>query len=69
MSILNRPSDGLVSVLVSLVRTSIAIGNASREKLLDIASPVSLNDGQNDQDMAKKTLNRWLELGLFVETW
>ncbi len=68
MSILNRPSDGLVSVLVALVRTSIAVGTVSREKLLDISSPTSLNDGQNDQDMARKTLNRWIELGLFVET-
>jgi len=66
MSILNRPSDGLVSVLVALVRTSMAIGATSRDKLLDIASPTSLNEGKNDQDMATKTLNRWSELGLFV---
>lgn len=66
MSILNRPSDGLVSVLVALVRTSFAIGTASKEKLLDISSPTSLNDGQNNQDMARKTLNRWQELGLFT---
>jgi hypothetical protein len=68
MSILNRPSDGLVSVLVAIVRTSIAVGTTSREKLLDIASPTSLDDGQNNQDMAKKTLNRWQELGLFAPT-
>ncbi len=68
MSILNRPSDGLASVLVSLVRTIVTIGSASKEKLLDIASPTSLNDGQNDQDMARKTLNRWQELGLFAPT-
>lgn len=68
MSILNRTNDGLVSILVALVRTSVAIGASSKEKLLNIVSPNSLNDGQNDQDMARKTLNRWQELGLFAQT-
>jgi len=66
MSILNRPNDGLVSVLVALVRTSFAIGKTSKNKLLNIASPTSLNEGKNDQVMANMTLNRWTELGLFV---
>lgn len=64
MSILNRPSDGLVSVLVALVRTSIVIGTMHKNKLLDVCSPASLGDGK--QDMATKTLNRWIELGLFT---
>ena len=67
MSILNRPGDGLVSVLVALVRTSAMIGSTERDKLLNIVSPKSLNEGKNDQDMAIKTLNRWKELGLFVQ--
>jgi len=66
MSILNRPSDGLVSVLVALVRTSVMLGTMSKNKLLDICSPKSLGDGR--QDMATKTLNRWIELGLFTLT-
>jgi len=63
MSILNRPSDGLVSVLVALVRASVMIGTMPKSKLLDICSPKSLGDGK--QDMATKTTNRWIELGLF----
>ena len=63
MSILNQSSDGLVSVLVALARTSIVIGAMQKKKLLDICSPSSLGDGK--QDKAAKTLNRWIELGLF----
>ena len=63
MSILNRPSDGLVSVLVALVRSSVMLGTMPKSKLLDVCSPKSLGDGK--QDMATKTLNRWIELGLF----
>jgi len=64
MSILNRPSDGLVSVLVALVRSNVLLGTMPRSKLLDVCSPKSLGDGK--QDMATKTLNRWIELGLFT---
>jgi hypothetical protein len=64
VSILNRPSDGLVSVLVALARSSVMLGTMSRSKLLDLCSPKSLGDGK--QDMATKTLNRWIELGLFT---
>lgn len=66
MSILNRPSDGLVSVLVALVRSSVALGTMPKSKLLDLCSPKSLGDGK--QDMTTKTLNRWIELGLFHVT-
>src|SRR6056297_3412192 len=66
MSILNRPSDGLVSVLVALVRSSAMFGTMPKSKLLDLCSPKSLGDGK--QDMATKTLNRWIELRLMVET-
>lgn len=64
MSILNRPSDGLVSVLVALVRSSVMLGTMPKSKLLDVCSPKSLGDGK--QDMATKTLNRWVDLGLFL---
>ncbi len=66
MSILNRPSDGLVSVLVALVRSSVMFGTMPKSKLLDVCCPKTLGDGK--QDMAIKTLNRWTELGLFVVT-
>ncbi len=68
MAILNRESDGLVSILVAIVRASIAIGPTSKTKLLDIVSPLSLDDGMNDQKKARNTLNRWFDLGLFIET-
>jgi hypothetical protein len=68
MAILNRESDGLVSVLVAIVRASIAIGPTSKTKLLDIVSPLSIDDGKNDQKKARNTLNRWFELGLYIET-
>ena len=64
MSILNRPSDGLVSVLIAIVRSSVSLGTMPRSKLLDVCSPKSLGDGK--QEMATKTLNRWIELGLFT---
>jgi hypothetical protein len=64
MSILNRPSDGLVSVLVALVRSSVMLGTMPKGKLIDVCSPKSLGEGK--QDMAIKTLNRWIELGLFT---
>ena len=66
MSILNRPSDGLVSVLVALVRLSVSLGTMPKSKLLDVCSPRSLGDGK--QDMATKTLNSWIDLGLFHVT-
>lgn len=66
MSILNRPSDGLVSVFVAIVRSSVMLGTMPKAKLLDICSPKSLGDGK--QDMATKTLNRWIELGMFILT-
>jgi hypothetical protein len=68
MAILNKESDGLASVLVVLVRASIAIGPTTKAKLMDIVSPLSLDDGKNDQKKARYTLNRWCDLGLFIET-
>jgi hypothetical protein len=66
VSILNRPSDGIVSVLVALVRSSVMLGTMPKSKLLDICCPKTLGDGK--QEMAIKTLNRWTELGLFFVT-
>ena len=62
MSILNRPSDGLFNVLIALTRCLVSQGSLSRQKLLDLCIPKSLDP---KQDMATKTLNRWIELGLF----
>jgi hypothetical protein len=66
MAILNKSSDGLVSVLVAMVRTSVLMGEMPRHKLLDICCPKSLVG--DAQDMGTNTLNRWHELGLFQIT-
>jgi hypothetical protein len=64
MSILNRPSDGLVSVLVALRRTLVTYGSLSEARLLALCAPESVVGEK--RDMAKKTLTRWRQLGLFV---
>jgi hypothetical protein len=64
MSILNRPSDGLLSVLLALRRGLLAYGEQSESSLLDLVSPGSVvPDGR--PELAKKTLTRWKQLGFF----
>jgi hypothetical protein len=68
MSLLNRPSDGLHSVLVATFKLLLMKGKLPRQELLDVIAPATLfadQDEDKKQDMAKKTLNRWLQLGLF----
>jgi hypothetical protein len=68
MSILNRPSDGLPSVLVALVRTLDAEGKMAKQKLIGLCAPKSLFEGRDDsQKMANQTLKRWTQIGLFEE--
>lgn len=64
MSLLNRPSDGLVSVLIALWRTLVTYGSLSEARLLALCAPESVVGEK--RDMAKKTLTRWRQLGLFV---
>jgi hypothetical protein len=64
MSILNRPSDGLLSVLLALRRALIAYGPQSEDRLLALCTPGTVVlDGK--REMAKKTLTRWTQLGVF----
>lgn len=63
MSILNQTNDGLFNVLIALAKCLATIGTCKKEKLLDYCSPLSLSD----QDMAKKTLRRWTQIGFFSE--
>src|SRR5690348_13647215 len=68
MSILNRPSDGLVSVLIALHRAILAFGAQTESDLLELVAPESVvPDGKPKPDLAKKTLARWKQLGFFVE--
>jgi len=62
MSLLNRTNDGLHSVLIAIFKLLLIKGKLPRQELLDLIAPPTL---VADQDMAKKTLNRWVQLGLF----
>ena len=64
MSILNRPSDGLLSVLIALWRAVATYGALSEERLLRLCAPASVVGDK--PDMARKTLTRWQQLGLFT---
>lgn len=64
MSILNRPSDGLLSVLLALRRALLAYGVQRENSLMEIVAPTSVIQ---TPEMAKKTLTRWKQLGFFSE--
>jgi hypothetical protein len=66
MSILNRASDGLLSVLLALRRAILAYGPQSEQDLLELVAPRSVTpDGKSE--MARMTLRRWRQLGFFAE--
>jgi hypothetical protein len=65
MSILNRPSDGLPSVLLALRRALIAYGPLAGDRLLELCAPKS--QALSDLGMARKTLKRWIHLGFFQQ--
>ena len=62
MSVLNQASDGLFNVLIVLVRVLVRLGPRSREDLLR-ACGAEVDDV--DSGHLTRTLNRWIELGLF----
>jgi hypothetical protein len=62
--ILNRASDGLATVLVALRRAVAAYGPQSEDRLLDLCAPTTVVGDK--QDMARKTLTRWTQLGMFI---
>lgn len=63
MSILNRPTDGIYSVLIVIYKFLLVHKQFLRKDLLRLCAPESLPS----QDMFTNTLNRWIELGLFQE--
>lgn len=67
MSILNRPSDGLLSVLLALHRAISAYGPMSEVRLLALCAPPTVVP-EGRPDMAKRTLSRWKQLGFFKDT-
>ena len=65
MSLLNIYNDGLPNILAVLHATVLRAAKPISEKdLLEIISPSSIVEDEGQ--MARKTLNRWTELGLFV---
>lgn len=64
MSILNRPSDGLFNILIAALRCLLVHGAMPRDKLLNVCSPPSAVDGQ---EQAGQTINRWVQLGLLKD--
>jgi hypothetical protein len=62
MGILNRPSDGLFNVLALAYGTLSIKGSLSKEELVSKCAP-----GVVDNTQLSNTLNRWTQLGLFVE--
>ena len=69
MSILNRnPNDGLHSILLVLYQCVLSEGRMPKEKLLAVCDPKTIwGDDEESKRLAKKTLNRWIQLGLFEE--
>jgi len=63
MGILNRPSEGLYSVLIVLIRALQAHGPMPQDRLKALVAPASVTDGEQ----VRQTINRWLSLGLFIE--
>jgi hypothetical protein len=67
MSILNRPSDGLYSILLTLVTALFREKPVSRDKLIRTFGPPPSQDYERRLNLIRGTLNRWIALGLFVE--
>jgi len=80
MGLLNRPSDGQLSVLLAFRRALLLRGPLPRQELLDLCAPRALwsstqasgDDKKDDaskkeQQQARVTLTRWLEIGFFVQ--
>jgi hypothetical protein len=64
MSLLNRTSDGLLSVLLALHRGIVACGPQSEAALLELVAPSSVVP-EGKPDMARRTLTRWRQFGFF----
>jgi hypothetical protein len=64
MSLLNRPSDGIHSVLTVIFKLLLAERRIERDQLVALCAP----QGSVNDEKTRQTLNRWLELGLFQET-
>lgn len=64
MSLLNKASDGIATVLIAIYRTLSVYGPQTEDDLIALVAPPNLL-GDGKADMVKKTLNRWELLGFF----
>lgn len=80
MGLLNRASDGQLSVLLALRRALLHRGPLPKQELLDLCAPKTLwssaqstsedkrdESSKKEQQQAKATLTRWLEIGFFSQ--
>jgi len=68
MTVLNLTSDGLPGVLLVLHHTVLATSKPiTRADLLEAVAPSAALKEADAGKMARVTLNRWIELGLFQE--
>lgn len=66
MSLLNRPSHGFHSNLVAIYKLLLLEKKLSRDKIKALCSPPTAIDSNYLGDTIK-SLNKWTQLGLFVE--
>jgi hypothetical protein len=64
MSLLNRPSDGMHSVLVVIHNLIIQEGSLPFQQIVELCSP----EGCGDPAQVRQTLNTWIEFGLFTKS-
>ena len=64
MSVLNGPSDGILSTLVVCCKCLLTWGEMTRERLLGLCAPASV---VKDQSYVNNTIKRWVELGFLAE--
>ena len=64
MSLLNRPSDGMHSVLVVIHNLIVQEGSLPFQQIVELCSP----EGCGDPAQVRQTLNTWIEFGLFTKS-
>jgi hypothetical protein len=64
MSILNKASDGLLTVLLAVYRTIVAIGPLEESRIMSLCAPPSV---VGDPKQLRETLTRWKQVGVLEE--
>lgn len=64
MSLLNRASDGMYSVLIAINNLLIQEGSLPIQQIIDLCAP----EGCGDATQVRQTLNTWVKLGFFSKS-